>query len=227
MEPPQSFFQRARAKRLQLKAVDASTQVEGRKENDSVMTPPGTYFLKASESSVKACGSDCTTPDLSESLTCPVCFRQVDTADLNVFNTHIDVCLSSAPGKPMQICEASHKRGDSEAEEEEVKGSEDLESAGDHLQEFGWENDSVQRAIPNSGGEQTGTSQQPPSCSDKRPVLICPICQLTQDSDDLIIFNHHVDVCLNQEVLHELGGQALISLSPNSKASGKRVFVCV
>ncbi|XP_026786848.3 DNA polymerase kappa isoform X1 [Pangasianodon hypophthalmus] len=35
------------------------------------------------------------------------------------------------------------------------------------------------------------------------PILTCPVCSQAQDTDDLILFNHHVDMCLNQEVLLE------------------------
>ncbi|KAF5906675.1 DNA polymerase kappa, partial [Clarias magur] len=34
-------------------------------------------------------------------------------------------------------------------------------------------------------------------------TLICPVCNQAQDTDDLTLFNHHVDMCLNQEVLLE------------------------
>ncbi|GLD68036.1 DNA polymerase kappa [Lates japonicus] len=49
------------------------------------------------------------------------------------------------------------------------------------------------------------------------------ICQLTQDTDDLAIFNHHVDLCLNQEVLHELGGQTSCPINPLSVTNGKAI----
>ncbi|XP_076853770.1 DNA polymerase kappa isoform X2 [Brachyhypopomus gauderio] len=32
-------------------------------------------------------------------------------------------------------------------------------------------------------------------------TLTCPVCNQPQDTSDLIVFNHHVDMCLNQEVL--------------------------
>ncbi|XP_060763144.1 DNA polymerase kappa isoform X2 [Neoarius graeffei] len=34
-------------------------------------------------------------------------------------------------------------------------------------------------------------------------TLTCPVCNQAQDTDDLVLFNHHVDMCLNQEVLSE------------------------
>lgn len=264
-EPRQSFFQRAHAKRLQLQAANASTQEEGDGENPSVITSTGTYAQKGVESSTKAHKSNCTASDLSEndfvspveahastsgcggmvseSLTCPVCFRQVETTDLNVFNKHIDQCLSDASRKPNQVTvsdteseESDHKecevvdkwRRECEGEEEKAKNGEELESNRAEPQEdqHGLKSNSIQTAL-SINGDKTVTSQQPQSCSDKGPVLICPVCQLTQDSDDLVIFNHHVDLCLNQEVLHELKGQTPSPMNPPSVTNSKTIGECV
>ncbi|XP_070761056.1 DNA polymerase kappa [Enoplosus armatus] len=263
-EPQQSFFQRAHAKRLQLQTVNASTQEGGHRENASVITSTGTYAQKGAETSTQVQESNCTASDLSENdfvspveahastsgcggtvsetLTCPVCFRQVETTDLNVFNKHIDQCLSDTSRKPNQNtvsdtesaldldsehkeCEVVDKwRGGCEVEEEKAKSSEELETnrADPQEDQRSLKNNSVQMALLINGDNKTMTSQQPRPCNDKGPILICPVCQLTQDSDDLIIFNHHVDLCLNQEVLHELGGQASSPMNPppvtNTKA---------
>ncbi|XP_051961202.1 DNA polymerase kappa [Xyrauchen texanus] len=40
----------------------------------------------------------------------------------------------------------------------------------------------------------------------KGPSLICPVCSQPQSTNDLILFNRHVDMCLNQEVLLDLTG---------------------
>ncbi|KAJ8285569.1 hypothetical protein GJAV_G00028340 [Gymnothorax javanicus] len=37
-----------------------------------------------------------------------------------------------------------------------------------------------------------------------QPALICPVCNMQQDTSDLALFNRHVDVCLNRDVLLEL-----------------------
>ncbi|XP_026870860.2 DNA polymerase kappa [Electrophorus electricus] len=39
------------------------------------------------------------------------------------------------------------------------------------------------------------------SSEEKTSTLTCPVCNQPQDTDDLTLFNHHVDMCLNQEVL--------------------------
>uniref|UniRef100_A0A671TSF2 DNA polymerase kappa n=1 Tax=Sparus aurata TaxID=8175 RepID=A0A671TSF2_SPAAU len=185
---------------------------------------------------------------VSERFTCPVCFRLVETTDLTVFNKHIDQCLSDTSRKPNQIaasdsesdvdlendhteCEvAGRRRGDSEVEEDKAKSSEEMDSSGAEPQEDqrSSKNKSVQMALSIDCDNKTVTSQRPQSCNNKGPVLVCPICQLTQDSNDLVLFNRHVDLCLNQEVLHELGGQASCPINPpavtNFKALGKDVY---
>ncbi|XP_054466779.1 DNA polymerase kappa [Anoplopoma fimbria] len=228
-EPKQSFFQRAHAKRLQLQAANASTQKEVNGENGSVITSPGPCGEKGVESSTEANNSDHTASDpsendlvspveahastsgcggtVSESLTCPVCFRQVETTDLNVFNRHIDQCLSDSSGKPSQWTVS-----DSESDLDPEKDQKECEE---------FESNRVFLLI--NGDNKTVTSQQPRSCIDKGPVLICPVCQLTQDNDDLIIFNQHVDLCLNQEVLHKLGGQTSSHINPPSVIKSKTI----
>ncbi|XP_076588041.1 DNA polymerase kappa [Chaetodon auriga] len=264
-EPQQSFFQRAHIRRLQLQVENASTQEERPREDASVVPSTGAFSQKDVDSSTKAHKRDSTASDLSgnhfvspvvahastsgcggtvsESLTCPVCFRRVETTDLNVFNRHIDQCLTDASRKPNQSTvsdtesdldsENDHKEcevvdkwiGEDEAEEEKAKISEEQESIRGDPQEdqHSLNNDSVQTALLIDGDNTTVTSQQPHSSNDKGPVLICPICQLTQDNDDLITFNHHVDLCLNQEVLHELGGKTSSPLNPPSLTNGKAV----
>ncbi|XP_072244168.1 DNA polymerase kappa [Leuresthes tenuis] len=247
-EPQQSFFHRAHAKRLQLQAANASTQEEGSEDETSVFTSTGTYSKEGVESSTKANENSCTASDLlennrvspaqaqastsgfgakSETLTCPVCFRPVETTDLNVFNRHIDRCLNEAskpkesalsdeesdldPENDYRECEGVHKqRGECEAEE--------LETSRVCVRE-GQRSDSVQKVI--KGDDKPVTSQQPRPCHGKTSVLICPVCQLSQDTHDLTVFNRHVDLCLNQGVLDELGGQTLFSIKTSALKNDK------
>lgn len=44
------------------------------------------------------------------------------------------------------------------------------------------------------------------SCDLKGSSLVCPVCSQPQSTDDLVLFNRHVDMCLNQNVLLEFGG---------------------
>ncbi|KAK1892170.1 DNA polymerase kappa [Dissostichus eleginoides] len=238
-EPKQSFFQRAQDKRLQLHEENASTQEEGHGENASVITSIGTDAEEGVGSSTKAHNSPCTASDLqekdpvplveastsgcgltvSESLPCPVCFGQVETTDLNVFNKHIDQCLSGASRKPNH-----YTISDTESEldlESDHKECEVMQSNRDDPQEHSL--DSLQTVLLISDDNESLTSGQPQSCDDNGPILICPVCQLTQDSDDLTVFNRHVDLCLNQEVLHELRGHTSSPINPPSAINSKAI----
>uniref|UniRef100_A0A674P773 DNA polymerase kappa n=1 Tax=Takifugu rubripes TaxID=31033 RepID=A0A674P773_TAKRU len=179
-EPQQSFFQKARAKRLQLQAAAATSDEP---DNDG------------------ACGASTSTSD-GIGLSCPVCFRRVETADLAVFNRHIDQCLSeSSAQKPSQHLEEGDGR---EAKRAELSAEE--------------------RSLGSTSAE---TASSVNGNHSKSSSLVCPICLLTQDSDDLILFNRHVDLCLNQGVLHKLQSETRSPINPpsapNSKALGEFV----
>lgn len=261
-EPQMSFFQRAHAKRLQLQAMNENTQ----EANDSVISSSGTCAQNGVESSTEAHKGNCTASEQSDndciplieahasrsgcddtesdSLSCPVCFRKVDTTDLNIFNRHIDQCLSDSCRKSNQSTvsdsksdldiENNHKDCEDvvkvrRVEDQKAKKSEELESNSDEPAEVrhSLTNSSTETALLINDNNKAVMSQQPQACYDKGPVLICPICQHTQDNDDLIIFNHHVDLCLNQEALHELGGQTAFTINlpsaPNKKVLGECV----
>ncbi|XP_047185234.1 DNA polymerase kappa isoform X2 [Scophthalmus maximus] len=251
-QPQQSFFQRAQTKRLQLKAANSCTQVEGHGLNTSSIGSRAQNGAESSARAIESIPSDLAENDFvaqeeakastsgcgvtaSESLTCPVCFRQVETTDLNAFNAHIDQCLSESSRPPNPSTspdldfENDHKgckvvgkwREECEAEEEKAKRSEELEvnRFDPRLHPPSKKDDCAQTAFSITD-DKTVTSQQPLSCGEKGPVLTCPVCQLTQDTHDLTVFNHHVDLCLNQEVLNELGERTPPSINPpaNSKA---------
>uniref|UniRef100_A0A674PG67 DNA polymerase kappa n=1 Tax=Takifugu rubripes TaxID=31033 RepID=A0A674PG67_TAKRU len=200
-EPQQSFFQKARAKRLQLQAAAASS----RQEDSSGISSP--LFLDARNCAASdepdndgACGASTSTSD-GIGLSCPVCFRRVETADLAVFNRHIDQCLSeSSAQKPSQHLEEGDGR---EAKRAELSAEE--------------------RSLGSTSAE---TASSVNGNHSKSSSLVCPICLLTQDSDDLILFNRHVDLCLNQGVLHKLQSETRSPINPpsapNSKALGER-----
>uniref|UniRef100_A0A674PB39 DNA polymerase kappa n=1 Tax=Takifugu rubripes TaxID=31033 RepID=A0A674PB39_TAKRU len=190
-EPQQSFFQKARAKRLQLQAAAASS----RQEDSSGISSP--LFLDARNCAASdepdndgACGASTSTSD-GIGLSCPVCFRRVETADLAVFNRHIDQCLSeSSAQKPSQHLEEGDGR---EAKRAELSAEE--------------------RSLGSTSAE---TASSVNGNHSKSSSLVCPICLLTQDSDDLILFNRHVDLCLNQGVLHKLQSETRSPINPPS-----------
>ncbi|KAI5613146.1 DNA polymerase kappa [Silurus asotus] len=52
-------------------------------------------------------------------------------------------------------------------------------------------------------------------------TLTCPVCNQVQDTDDLILFNHHVDMCLNQEVLLEFREAVPPMVNAETKVKGQ------
>lgn len=226
-EPQLSFFQRAHAQRLKLQAINASRPVA-----DASAEPPADHQEADSAAadlpedhrrpphdeaiaSTSGCGSK-----VLESLHCPVCFRSVETNDLNVFNRHIDQCLS----------DASKNQSESDLDQENYYCKEELgevvaevsePTGGNHKEEPPTLTDaSHTSALLIKEGD--GTSKNLQTSDSKVHVLICPICQLSQNNDDLIMFNQHVDLCLNQEALSKLEGE---TPSVTSNASfGKCAF---
>ncbi|XP_015258922.1 PREDICTED: DNA polymerase kappa isoform X1 [Cyprinodon variegatus] len=220
-EPQQSFFQRAQANRLQIQAAKATSLDEG-------CDVPLITSNNRAESSKQANTIECAVLDsenvqtlqshasmsgcwaVTETLTCPVCFRKVETADLNVFNGHIDSCLSDAARKEDSDSESdlnpeNHRLKSVVAPEQEKQFDSSRASPQEGQQTLKNDLDS-----PIKAGSKPGALPQQSPHSD-RPPLTCPICQQIQETDDLATFNHHVDLCLNQEVLHELGGQVAFS----------------
>lgn len=209
-EPQQSFFQRAHAKRLQLQAAAASSRQE---DSSGISSPP---LLDARDCAAldepdndRACGASTSSSD-GVGLSCPVCFRRVETADLAVFNRHIDQCLSvRSAQKPSQHLEQSDGR---EAKKAESSGGLNGISP---AEERGLGSTSAETASSVIGNDPKSSS------------LVCPICLLTQDNDDLIMFNRHVDLCLNQGVLHKLQSETRSPINPpsapNCKALGEFV----
>uniref|UniRef100_A0A8C7FHD7 DNA polymerase kappa n=1 Tax=Oncorhynchus kisutch TaxID=8019 RepID=A0A8C7FHD7_ONCKI len=260
-----------------------------KKQTDSTETDISMSALTASdkithEPSAHASTSSCcsTVPESgTDSLTCPVCFREVNTTELTVFNRHIDQCLSGVTMGQNNHTDTELERGPCVCEEEvekeitggkreegpKEKGSKLLSrcvldsvglrldsSAGDHtesttgllLYETSTANISLStvglnpvclNTCPNGdvsihrantlkvssqsdphvrvcllspGGPRPMTTPKPESRDHRGPALTCPVCQETQDTNDLTLFNRHVDLCLNQEVLHELGGLASV-----------------
>lgn len=242
----------------------------------------------------------------TDSLTCPVCFREVNTTDLIVFNRHVDQCLSGVPMEHNIHTDTELERGSSVCEEEvEKEREEEIEkeiaegerrreeglmekgrdplsrcmldslglrldsSAGDHkgllLYETSTTNISLNavglnpvclNTSPNggvsihrgtdpntlkgssqsdprlrdcllsTGGPRPMTTPKPESRDHRGPALTCPVCQETQDTNDLSLFNLHVDLCLNQEVLHELGGLASVDRTTHTVPPATHKGLC-
>nr|XP_057925840.1 DNA polymerase kappa [Doryrhamphus excisus] len=213
--PQQSFFQRAHAKRLKLQVCTqeqenatvatvtlADADINKRAESSTKREEPKSTLLHFVEIDGTSQARVSTSGSALDSLTCPVCFRPVSTDDLNVFNSHVDQCLINVSIEPKEL-HVSHLKSDSEVEmhNDKINSNGQVELNRQHQVT----NNSTQAVALINDESETMTSQQPQSSVDEGPVLICPVCQLTQDTIDLTIFNRHVDLCLNQEVLHELG----------------------
>ncbi|XP_077601114.1 DNA polymerase kappa-like [Stigmatopora nigra] len=233
VDPSQlSFFQQAHAKRLQLQISSERTENEmtvsmltGRGDDTHTVELPKKGVVPASAalhfseigsvypSEVRAS----TSVSASKCLTCPVCFREVNTDDLTIFNNHIDTCLSEGE------CHISNWSSDvykdlkqneepgSDANEKQKKRTEQVESNGQDQHNL--KNDCVQEATLIECDGEAVTSHQPQLCRNEGPDLICPVCQLTQDTNDLSIFNSHVDLCLNHEVLREMETSPLVEVA--------------
>uniref|UniRef100_A0A674EQS9 DNA polymerase kappa n=1 Tax=Salmo trutta TaxID=8032 RepID=A0A674EQS9_SALTR len=190
----------------------------------------------------------------TDSLTCPVCFREVNTTELTVFNRHIDQCLSGVTMGQNNHTDTELERGPKNWREE--GGGGDGESAGDHtesttglllyetstaniplsavglnpvclntcpnggvsihrgtdpntLKGSSQSDPHVRDCLLSTGGPRPMTTPKPESRDHRGPALTCPVCQETQDTNDLTLFNLHVDLCLNQEVLHDPKGRTL------------------
>uniref|UniRef100_A0A8C8D1Z5 DNA polymerase kappa n=1 Tax=Oncorhynchus tshawytscha TaxID=74940 RepID=A0A8C8D1Z5_ONCTS len=179
----------------------------------------------------------------TDSLTCPVCFREVNTTELTVFNRHIDQCLSGVTmGKLLSRCvlDSVGLRLDSSAGDhtesttglllyETSTANISLSTVGlnpvclntcpngdvsihraNTLKVSSQSDPHVRVCLLSPGGPRPMTTPKPESRDHRGPALTCPVCQETQDTNDLTLFNRHVDLCLNQEVLHELGGLASV-----------------
>uniref|UniRef100_W5MDZ8 DNA polymerase kappa n=1 Tax=Lepisosteus oculatus TaxID=7918 RepID=W5MDZ8_LEPOC len=222
-EPQQSFFERARAQRLKMQAMqEVSQEPTSCKDTEQ----------EGNEQSMsrESIGS------MEQHFTCPVCFQKQKTNNLEAFNRHIDECLSAA-----SILEYSNRNLDTEdfIFDDDSNCSDRSSSnrtpskSGGFLVWAQTEDDETARcgttqnlltkldscvlALENGpsdvtrGSSSFGTassSEEPaPALPDLLPytALICPVCNMRQKTTDLALFNRHVDVCLNQDVLQELG----------------------
>ncbi|CAL9708260.1 unnamed protein product [Knipowitschia caucasica] len=244
-----SFFQMAQAKRLQVEVEKATSQLNSSIINPSVNKEQSKIDILTEklvpqndcspvqnlspspepQPSTSACGIPS-----SEGLTCPVCFCQVKTTNLNTFNNHIDQCLKGPASRPDQNtdsesqmssqstdvqCHISDRHRLGETETTEVSKQDFCEI---DLHEDYKNGDTVMNSYDHIDSEKLK------SCSNKGSVLICPVCRKTQDTNDLTAFNHHVDLCLNQDVLHTLAGQTIMpekrtSVTTTSKVSNQLV----
>ncbi|KAJ3604615.1 hypothetical protein NHX12_029355, partial [Muraenolepis orangiensis] len=280
-EQPQSFFRRAYAKKLQLQVessrsldkrpasvcsgltqrgtdslTSSGSAIETHKSEGGLLVSGGHQSIASAasvrlappEASASTSGCSAANPD---TLTCPVCFSEVRTTDLNMFNRHIDRCLGGVAAEPRKTTDTDSESGGEGGLEGSTAKAEPIEEQGDDgerrkkwkpdedLDDFKicktlrrprrvttvpgtLERRSVdeplsdrhsfrsvcpsQRASPPRGGNPAAlTSRLQSLPGHVGSTLVCPVCRVPQNTEDLALFNRHVDLCLNQEVLHELG----------------------
>lgn len=238
-KPKLSFFQMAQAKRLHVETENAASPGQGTMEkpsssgsyqcnNIATLTEEQTpqinpVYLTAQNNNItpspepQASTSGCGLTR-SEGLTCPVCFSQVNTTDINIFNNHIDQCLK---GGTTRLDQNTDSESDLSSQNTHIQ----CRTSDKHSSEENQVNREFFRANPLEGHKDRDITlnsdvnmylEQPKRCDDKGSVLICPVCHKTQDTSDLTAFNHHVDLCLNQEVLQKLEGKTIMSVKPAS-----------
>lgn len=275
-KPPQSFFQRAYAKKLQQQVQSSGAGADKgqlsvcsgfdqrgtdhESEHESVLGSSTHLSVTTNAADVgvappreEACSASASACASHASLTCPVCFAEVRTTDLDVFNRHIDRCLSGvAANKPHGPADTDSEMSDGERDgrlegspakdewieiEEEEEGEEDKArqkkskpEPDDDLDDFKicetrhrsrvsrCEDEPRVRTSQEASSSTSHLESHPPSHEGSAALLVCPVCQVPQDTNDLALLNRHVDLCLNQEVLHKLGERASSSrlLSPAS-----------
>uniref|UniRef100_A0A672KL36 DNA polymerase kappa n=1 Tax=Sinocyclocheilus grahami TaxID=75366 RepID=A0A672KL36_SINGR len=142
-------------------------------------------------------------------LACPVCNTEMKNVNLTVFNRHIDECLK---GSAMD-----NEATGLDAVEEHISGPvEETDDGSDFKTPFFRTKINGKRSVihkkkmplseSSSKASQTTNSLEAVteiSSASKGLSLMCPVCSQPQSTDDLALFNRHVDMCLNQEVLLE------------------------
>uniref|UniRef100_A0A8D0HIY9 DNA polymerase kappa n=1 Tax=Sphenodon punctatus TaxID=8508 RepID=A0A8D0HIY9_SPHPU len=75
--------------------------------------------------------------------------------------------------------------------------------------------------------EMTKCMQDTPSAYSPGPreykVLVCPVCNLEQKTTDLVLFNRHVDVCLNKGIIQELTEEKVSPVGSHITENSKNV----
>ncbi|XP_036454901.1 LOW QUALITY PROTEIN: DNA polymerase kappa [Colossoma macropomum] len=202
--------------------------------------------------------------------TCPVCFNEMETTDLRVFNQHIDECLkgsavddgSTFMDVGQDVCEEEKQLDKQDHVEKDqpvsyhAKATDSSSGTSMSLEnlnrgmltiadeghctsssnavatklvfEDGADSDfrtpffkrftnmNERRSLvpdealsmTDSGSKALKQTFSPDAVimkdvNVKISTLTCPVCNQAQDTDDLTLFNRHVDMCLNQEVLLE------------------------
>ncbi|XP_067294356.1 DNA polymerase kappa isoform X2 [Pseudorasbora parva] len=167
-------------------------------------------------------------------LTCPVCNKEMKDVNLTAFNHHIDECLKGgAMGNERTDSDAAELN--SEPTASSLNPSCNGEKPSTSISLPGMETDdqndfktpffshrtkrnenslvvpNMKRPLSESSSKASHTTRNPEAVPElssdlKGSSLTCPVCGQLQSTGDLTLFNRHVDMCLNQEVLLEFRG---------------------
>uniref|UniRef100_A0AAR2LJI6 DNA polymerase kappa n=1 Tax=Pygocentrus nattereri TaxID=42514 RepID=A0AAR2LJI6_PYGNA len=156
--------------------------------------------------------SEAQSSDMPQCFTCPVCFNEMKTTDLRVFNQHIDECLKgSAVDDGSRFMDVGQ---DVLATKPVFEDGADSDFMTPFFKRFTNMNkrrslvhdeaisvtDSGSKALKQTFSHDAVIMKD---ANVKISTLTCPVCNQAQDTDDLTLFNRHVDMCLNQEMLLE------------------------
>ncbi|TRY64545.1 hypothetical protein DNTS_022663 [Danionella cerebrum] len=227
----QSFFQKAQLKRLQkqLEGMAADTTVEATTQTsvpttNSVSDKTFVVFDTTPHVHKDTKPSRNISNHEVQCLVCPVCNIEVKEVNLKEFNHHIDECLKGCALTEQQ------EDGDTEAAESNSENQSLLKQSvcrdetpstsaslpvveTDDGNDFktpvftprmklnGFVSKATSKPSPSTHSQVTEVSHD-----GKGSSLICPVCSQPQNTNDLILFNRHVDVCLSQDVLQEFRG---------------------
>lgn len=176
-------------------------------------------FLDATQSLNKPLVAPTQSSD-AQHFTCPVCFNRIRTTDLTTFNQHIDECLSSGVDSTSTLIDLDrHGYKNEHGDEEDVQTPHDVHTHPG--------SDALQTVKKDLCAQTSTFFIRPHTAGSDKPVssaqssLTCPVCNQVQDTHNLTEFNHHVDMCLNQEVLSELREAA----PQTGKVKGEVFFV--
>uniref|UniRef100_A0A8C5TWK0 DNA polymerase kappa n=1 Tax=Malurus cyaneus samueli TaxID=2593467 RepID=A0A8C5TWK0_9PASS len=159
--------------------------------------------------------------------TCPVCFEEQSSNNLEGLNRHIDECLngmlvkdtveifkndSSRESTPNFLQFKNEYVGECQKNKtDQLAGLDQSASVSDSST-----NNSTEK-FGQIMSEKSSRERQPSNLSDiarnvsscffeakEDRVLVCPVCNSEQKTTNLVSFNRHVDICLNKGLIQEL-----------------------
>ena len=123
---------------------------------------------------------------------CPIC-GNTEFKSLSTLNEHMDLCLF-----------VTNEKSNINNNNNNSKMTENSESKAS--------------TSTSTSCSRSMQSSREPSVDDPETVLVCPVCNIQQQTNELLDFNKHVDACLNRGTIKEMLKQD----SPTTNAGKKR-----